>query len=156
ADHVERVLVADGARIEARFEEVTLPPLARLDVLRVEPVERAEHFPKAAIVRGDDGEVDVVRHQAPGDDADAAEAGARGRVVELAPLVARAEEDPLARVAALRHVMKETGNDDSSGSCHVRLDERRERRFHARSRTPRGHWELSPGHPGGHPEGHWE
>ena len=64
-------------------------------------------------------EVHVVRHQAPGPHLDAGSAAIFGEQVAIKRIVAVAEEGPRAAVAALRDVVRVTGDDDAGETGHA-------------------------------------
>lgn len=62
----------------------------------------------------------VIGHQTVGPNLDAAFPGLFGQEAAINVLVAVLEEDRLAAIAALRHVMGATGYDDASETGHSR------------------------------------
>ena len=118
----ERVGFVKRGGEEATLPEVTAAAVEPVDGLGVLPVRPADGVLEAIRVGGDDDEVDVVGHQAPGDDADPVQGRLLGEELEIEVAVVVGEEDVLAVVASpvlgLGDVVGESREDDASGTSH--------------------------------------
>src|SRR4051812_3812073 len=105
-------------RAEAALPEMSAPAVAAVDLDRVARVRRRQRGPQAVLMGGDQDEVDVVRHQAPGPDPGSAPGAEMAEQGQVASVVAVREEDALAAIAALGDVMGQSRQDGAGGSRH--------------------------------------
>lgn len=89
-----------------------------VDRLVVSPVRPADGVLEPLGIGGDQDEVDVIGHQAPGDEPDAMKVRLLREEPQGELAVVVGEEDVLAVVAALGHMVRELGQDQSSGARH--------------------------------------
>jgi hypothetical protein len=104
--------------VEAVLPEVAAAVAAGVDHLGVAAVCAAEEDGEGVLVFGDGDEVDVIGHEAEGEEADACVGEVGGEVVEVDAAVGLGEEDVLVVGAALGDVVGATGEDDTSISWH--------------------------------------
>lgn len=78
----------------------------------------AERPAQPILVRRHDDRVNVVGHQAIGPDLGACPLGRLGQQVQIERIIALFEESLLPAVAALRHMMRQSGNDETGEASH--------------------------------------
>ena len=114
----DEVGFGEGARVEAVLPEVSGAAAAGIDHLGVAAVGAAEEDGEGVFAVGDGDEVDVVGHEAVGEEADAGVGEVGGEEVEVDTAVGLGEEDVLVVGAALGDVVGATWEDDASISWH--------------------------------------
>jgi len=75
---------------------------------------------QAVVARGDGDQVDVVGHQAIGEDRDVMVVAVGLQPIEIDAATGVGEENALAAVAALGHVMRQAGKDSAGDAGHQR------------------------------------
>lgn len=103
---------------EAALEQIAAPSLARVDVARVAPMRLGQRGAQAVRCFGDEDEVDVRVHQAPGEAGHARRRAALPEQIEIEDAVGIGEEDRLAAIAALGDVVRGVGDDDAGEAGH--------------------------------------
>lgn len=111
--------------IQRAGKESVLPEMAAaavqpVDVLAIEPVSAADDSGQRMGLAGNDHEVDVIGHQAVGQDSQPMPRRLLGQQIEIGPSVVIDEEDILAIVAALDDVVGQAGKDDARDARHGR------------------------------------
>ncbi len=114
-----QVCGADRAREESILPEMAGAAASRIQVLRVSAVEAAEEDGEGVRMAGRDNPVHMVRHEAPGVDADLGLFEIRLGEPEVGEAVGAGEEDVFAVYPALRDVVGKSGFDTSSISWHT-------------------------------------
>jgi hypothetical protein len=90
----------------------------RMDLARISAMDRRQRTAQPVRVARYEDQMDMVRHQLPGPDR-APGRMARGREeIAIERVVSLAEEHPRPAVAALCHMMRQSGNDDAGETCH--------------------------------------
>ncbi|MFM2124335.1 MAG: hypothetical protein RL328_786 [Acidobacteriota bacterium] len=105
--------------MEAGLPEVAGAALADVDGLGVAAVDAAHEDGEGVFAVGDCDEVDVVGHEAVGEEADAAGVEVFAEELQVEFAVAYGEEDVLAVGSALGDVIGQSGGDDSRISWHA-------------------------------------
>jgi hypothetical protein len=113
------MLLVHGDRAEAALPEMTAAFASRLDDAGVAAVHPRQRAAQSVGIGWDQNEMHVVRHQAPGPHLDLRLAAMGGEQIAIQRIVAVAEEGACATIAALRDVMRMTGNDDTSEASHA-------------------------------------
>lgn len=114
----DEVGFGEGAGVEAVLPEVAGAVAAGIDHLGVAAVGAAEEDGEGVLVFGDGDEVDVIGHEAEGEEADAGVWEVGGEEVEVDAAVGLGEEDVLVVGAALGDVVGAAWEDDASISWH--------------------------------------
>ena len=99
--------------------------LSPVEMLRVAQVQGSEDGFEGICASRYANEMDVVGHQAVPDQAEARLPAVLAEQAEVREAVAIAEEDILAVVAALRHMVRKSDSDHSGKSCHLNIVTRR-------------------------------
>ncbi len=107
-------------RVKALLPEVAAPSLAEVDAARVAAVGFTQGGAQPVFVRRHDNEMDVVGHQAIGPHLGARLAAPFAEQGEIVSVIAVLEEPRQAPRAALGHVMRMFGDDQSRRSWHRR------------------------------------
>ena len=89
------------------------PALALIDSRGVVLVNIPERFPHAVIFQRNRNKVDMVGHQAVGEDFDSVPAAELGQQADVSVIIGFLEVGPLAAISPLGDVMRDSGNDDS-------------------------------------------
>jgi hypothetical protein len=110
----------ERSEIASALEQMAGPARTGVDEACVTAVGLAERACQRAGVGRNEHEVDVVGHQAIGPHLDRGLAALLGEEIAIERVVGRFEEDRLTAVAALGHVMRMAGDDDTGEACHAR------------------------------------
>lgn len=94
--------------------------LAEVDLAAVATVSLAERRAQPVGGFGDEDEVDVIVHQAPAEAGDVRRLAAIGDEGEIGAAIVVGEEHREAAIAALRHMMRDAGDDDAGETGHAR------------------------------------
>jgi hypothetical protein len=84
-----------------------------MDVSGVAPVDQGERAPQAVRIGRVDDEMDVIGHQHPSPDFHAGLAAMPAEEIAVKRVVGVAEKRPRSAIAALRDVVRQSGNDDA-------------------------------------------
>jgi hypothetical protein len=101
-------------------EKVAAPPAAGVYEMGVAPVSFPDGEPEPPFIGRDDNQADVIGRQTVGPDLDASFPSLFGQEGAIDVLVAVFEESRLSSIAAPRHMMRATGNDDAGETGHAR------------------------------------
>jgi hypothetical protein len=104
------MLVVHRHRRETGLEQMSRPPPSRADEGRVAPVSLPDRARQTRLVGGCQDEVNVVGHETVGPAGHVVTPQLRAHQIQIKRLVAGFEEDPLAAIAPLRHVMRASRN----------------------------------------------
>ena len=99
--------------MEALLPEVPLPSLALVDEARVSPVRACQGEAQGVGVGGDDNEVNVIWHQAIGENLNACGLTALGDPVAIGGVIGLAEECLHAAIATLSNMVGNAWNDNA-------------------------------------------
>ena len=113
------VLPVQSTGVEAVLPQVPAAGMKAVDVLGVAEVRPPESLGQRLVQAGQDHQVDVVAHQAPGQDLQPIRAAFLGQHAEIGPAVVVDEEDILTVIASLRDVMPAARNDQPGSSRHA-------------------------------------
>ena len=91
---------------------------SRIDIARVTPMRLAERSCETRGLGRHQDEVDMVRHQAIGPDRDPPLAASRCQKIAIELVIGGVAEQAFATHAALRHEMRQAGNDDAGDASH--------------------------------------
>ena len=116
----DQVGLVHDYRGKSVLEQMPGPAAARIDEVGVAPMRLAHGQAKSGIVSWREDQVDVIGHQAIGPDLNAAPADLFGEQVTINLLVAVLEEDRLAPIAPLGHMVRQSGNDHAGEASHPR------------------------------------
>lgn len=108
-------------RSEAALEQVTRPSGARIDETRVAAVRLADGASETNVVAGDQNQVDMVGHQAPGPYLDASLACLLRQQTAVDVLIAVLKKDRLTPVATLCDVVGRMRNDNACEARHASM-----------------------------------
>jgi hypothetical protein len=113
----EQMLLIRRYRAQPRLPEISGPAVARIDVSGGASVQIAEPALQPIFVLRRHDSVHMVRHQTIDPDLNA---GLRRRDTEPIPIIGIAEERPLATIAALRNMVRNSGDDQARYPSHDR------------------------------------
>ncbi len=116
----QQVAFVERKRVKALLPEVAAPSLAEVDAARVAAVGLAQGGAEPVFVRRHENEMDVVGHQAIGPHLGARLAAPLAEQGEIVSVIVVLEEHRQASRAALDHVMRMFGDDQSRCSWHRR------------------------------------
>jgi len=97
---------------------MSVPSPAGVDKCRVAPMRIAQRTRKAGDVVWHEDKMNVIGHEAIGPHPDRRFATVLGKKIAIDFLVAGLEENGFAPIAALRNVMRTSGDDDASEASH--------------------------------------
>ena len=106
-------------RANAALPEVTGPLQPRMNSTGVSAMHPGKRAARAVRVGGHEDRMNVVGHQAPGPDLDPGRPALAAEDVAVKGVILVLEKRPLSTIAALRHVMWDTGNDDAGEAGHA-------------------------------------
>ena len=95
-------------------------PQAGVDVSGMAPMGIGKGAAQPVLIAGHDDDVTMIGHQTMGPDLGPGPARRLAQQIATEGLVAVFKEGPGAPVAALGHVMGQTGNDEAGQACHWR------------------------------------
>ena len=114
-----QVLLVHHHRAEAALPEMPAALAAGLQNAGVAPVGRRQGAAQSVGISGNQDQVHVIGHQAPGPDFDLGRAAILGQEIAIERVVVVIEERPRPPIAALRHMMRQTGNDQTGETSHA-------------------------------------
>ena len=116
--HSAGVLGIEGAGVETALPDPATAFLRAIDVLGIAKMHRLEYGGKRSGLGWHDDQVDVIGHQAVGEDVESALGRVIPKQTQVPAIVRPDEEDVLATVAYLRNVVRDTGNHNSRNTWH--------------------------------------
>jgi len=127
-DGGDQVAVVHGNGREPAIEQMTPPTPSPIDEIGPPAMRRTQRPAEPGFIARAENEMDVVGHQTVCPNLHIRLAHLLGEHVAIDVLIAVFEKYRLAPVAARRHVMRISGNDDARETSHARPISRRERK----------------------------
>ena len=91
----------------------------RVHLAGIAAMHRCQRTPKSVLIRRHQDQVDVIRHQHPGPDRDVGGPAGGSQKVAVERVIRITEEGLRAPVSPLGHVMRQTGDDETSKARHA-------------------------------------
>jgi hypothetical protein len=112
------MLCIKGAGVETALPDTTTALLRTIYVLGIAKMHGLEYGGKRPGLNWHGDKVDVIGHQAVGEDIESALGSVVPKQTQVSPIVGPDEEDVLASIAALGDVVRDTRNYDSRHTWH--------------------------------------
>jgi hypothetical protein len=106
-------------RSEPRLKQVTNCIAARVDEVRVTAMRFSDRKCQTDLILRNENKMDVIGHQTVRPDLHIGLCGGPRQVVEIDEMIAAFEEDRLAAISALRHMVRQVRNNNAGETRHV-------------------------------------